>query len=111
MPGSAGLQGQVDGGVPRLAKLRGNRARIHTIASGHGASNVRVFGSVARGDDGPGSDVDLLVDLDVQTRGLLPLAAMSDELSALLDERVDVVASGALAREVLTSALSEAVPL
>ena len=75
MPGSAGLQGQVDGGVPRLAKLRANRARIHTIASGHGASSVRVFGSVARGDDGPGSDVDLLVDLDLHTRGLLPLAA------------------------------------
>ncbi|WP_052113521.1 nucleotidyltransferase family protein [Actinotalea fermentans] len=111
MPCSDGLQGQVDGGVPRLAKLRANRARIHTIASGHGASNVRFFGSVARGDDGPGSDVDLLVDLDVHTRGLLPLAAMSDELSVLLDERVDVVASGALAREVLTSALSEAVPL
>jgi len=111
MPGSAGLQGQVDGGVPRLAKLRANRARIHTIASGHGASNVRVFGSVARGDDGPGSDVDLLVDLDVHTCGLLPLVAMANELSALLGEPVDVVASSALAPDVLASALLEAVPL
>lgn len=60
------------------------------IAHRHGASNVRVFGSVARGEDGPDSDVDLLVDLDVRTRGLLPLGAMADELSVLLGERVDV---------------------
>lgn len=111
MPGPVDAQRQSDDGVPRMARLRANRDRILRIAHRHGSSNVRVFGSVARGDDGPGSDVDLLVDLDVHTRGLLPLAAMSDELSVLLDERVDVVASGALAREVLTSALSEAVPL
>lgn len=99
------------GGVPRMVKIRANRARIRSIARCHGASEVRVFGSVARGDDGPGSDVDLLVDLDVHTCGLLPLVAMAIELSGLLDERVDVVASAALAPDVLVSALLEAVPL
>ncbi len=111
MPGSAQAQREADDGVSRLAKLRANRARIRTIASGYGASNVRVFGSVARGEDGSGSDVDLLVDLDVRARGLLPLGAIADELSALLGERVDVAPASALAPHVADSALAEAVPL
>ncbi len=94
-----------------MARLRANRDRVLRIAHRHGASNVRVFGSVARGEDGPDSDVDLLVDLDVRTGGLLPLGAIADELCALLGERVDVVASAALAPEVIASALKEAVPL
>ena len=94
-----------------MANLRGHREQILKIAQRHGASNVRVFGSVARGQDGPGSDVDLLVDLDVRTRGLLPLAAIADELSALLGERVDVAPAGALAPHVAEAALGEAVPL
>ena len=94
-----------------MEKLRANRDRIRHIAYRHGASNVRVFGSVARGEDGPESDVDLLVDLDVRTRGLLPLGAMADELSALLGERVDVVAASTLASSVANSVLAEAVPL
>lgn len=104
-------QRQVDARAPRMDKLRANRDRIRTIANRHGASNVRVFGSVARGDDGPESDVDLLVDLDVPTRGLLPLVAMAGELSELLGERVDVVAASALASDVADLALAEAVPL
>ncbi len=97
--------------TPRMANLRGHREQILKIAQRHGASNVRVFGSVARGQDGPGSDVDLLVDLDVRARGLLPLAAMADELSALLGERIDVAPAGALAPHVAEAALVEAVPL
>jgi len=49
--------------VPPLAALRGLRNAITRVATRHGASNVRVFGSVARGTAGPASDVDLLVDL------------------------------------------------
>ena len=97
--------------TPRMAKLRAHRDKIVKVAQRHGASNVRVFGSVARGQDGAGSDVDLLVDLDVRTRGLLPLGALADELSVLLGERVDVAPADALAPHVAESALAEAVPL
>lgn len=96
---------------PRMAKLRANRDRVRRIAHRHGASNVRVFGSVARGEDGPDSDIDLLVDLDVHTRGLLPLGAIADEVSALLGERVDVAPASALAPHVADSASAEAVRL
>jgi predicted nucleotidyltransferase len=67
----------------RMAKLRANRDRVRRIAHRNGASNVRVFGSVARGEDGPESDIDLLVDLDVRARGLLPLGAIADALVSL----------------------------
>lgn len=99
------------GGSRRLGKLRAHREQVLEAARKYGASNVRVFGSVVRGTDGPDSDIDLLVDLDVHVVGLLPVGALAQELSQLLDERVDVVASGALAPEVARSALGEAVLL
>jgi uncharacterized protein len=102
---------QFDVRTPRLTKLRTNRAQIRSIARRHGAANVRVFGSVARGDDGPASDIDLLVDLDVHRVGLIPVMRLRDELEALLDERVDVAPRSALADHVAAQALSEAIPL
>jgi predicted nucleotidyltransferase/DNA-binding XRE family transcriptional regulator len=102
---------RLDVRTPRMAKLRANRERIRRVAHRHGASNVRVFGSVARGEDRADSDIDLLVDLDVRGRGLLPLGAIADELSQLLGETVDVAPAGALAPHVAESALAEAVPL
>lgn len=102
---------RLDVRTPRMAKLRANRDRVRRIAYRHGALNVRVFGSVARGEDGPESDVDLLVDLDVRRSGLLPLGAIADELSALLGERVDVAPASALAPHVADSVHAEAVPL
>lgn len=111
MPHPVETQRLVDARAPRMERLSANRDRIRTVANRHGASNVRVFGSVARREDGPESDVDLLVDLDVPTQGLLPLVAIADELSALLGERVDVVAASALAPHIAASVLAEAVPL
>ena len=102
---------RLDVRTPRMAKLRVNRDRIRRVAHRHGASNLRIFGSVARGEDGPDSDIDLLVDLDVRTRGLLPLAALQDELQELLGERFDVVPQDALAPHVAANALAAAVPL
>lgn len=67
-----------------------NRDAILRIAHRHGARNVRVFGSVARGDHRPTSDVDLLVEMD-QDRSLLDLVGLSQDLEALLQRRVDVV--------------------
>src|SRR5450759_3928667 len=97
--------------TPRMAKLRLNRERIRRAARKHGATNVRGFGSVARGQDRADSDIDLLVEMDVRSRGLFPLAALGDELAALLGEHVDVVPVDALAPDVAANALAEAVPL
>ncbi len=63
------------------------------------------------GVDRPDSDIDLLVDFDVRSRGLFPLAGLQDELAALLGERVEVVPQDALAPHVAKNALAEAVPL
>ena len=94
-----------------MVKLRENRERIRRAAHRHGAKNVRIFGSVARGTDQPDSDIDLLVDFDVRSRGLFPLAGLQDELAVLLGEKVDVVSQVALAPHVAKHALAEAVPL
>ena len=63
--------------------------------SRHHASRVRLFGSAARGDDRPDSDIDLLVDFD-EDSSLFDLMRMSRELEALLGRPVDVVSAGGL---------------
>lgn len=75
--------------TPQLETLLAGREEIMEIAARHGASNVRVFGSVARGDAGPGSDIDILVDLE-DGRSLLDLAALHLELEDLLRFRVEI---------------------
>ena len=71
---------------------------------------MRVFGSVARGEDTPLSDVDLLVDLDADV-GLVALSALERELSDLLGTRVDVVPADTLKRRVRDEVLAEAISL
>jgi len=66
------------------------RDTVRAIAAGHGGSNLRVFGSVVRGEERPGSDVDLLVDL-AEGRGFDDYLAIVEELEALLGRRVDLV--------------------
>jgi predicted nucleotidyltransferase len=95
----------------RLAKIRANRELIRRAARRHHASNVQVFGSVARGEDGPHSDIDFLVDLDVRHLGLVPVMELQEELERLLGERVEVAPRDALAPHVAEQALAEAVPL
>lgn len=75
--------------IPRLDVLVAKRAEIIEVAGRHGASNVRVYGSVARGEAGPGSDVDLLVDME-QGRSLLDLAAIHLELEDLLGFPIEI---------------------
>ncbi|SFE74554.1 hypothetical protein SAMN04488035_0365 [Flavimobilis marinus] len=94
-----------------MAKLRRHRRAILAAAHRHGAANLAVFGSVAAGTDGPTSDIDLLVDIDVRTRGLMPILELQDELETLLREKVDVAPRSALALHVAARALTEAVPL
>jgi len=69
--------------------LSENRPAILRAAKAHGAGNVRVFGSVARGEASADSDVDLLVDLE-PGRSLLDHAALVIELEALLGRKVDI---------------------
>jgi transcriptional regulator with XRE-family HTH domain len=66
---------------PLALALREHRAEIKAAAERVGARNVRVFGSVARGEDTAESDVDLLVDFPVRERGLLPLLPSSSTAS------------------------------
>jgi uncharacterized protein len=71
-------------------RLRAQRDDVTAAATRHGASNVRVFGSVARGEEMADSDVDLLVDLP-DGAGLFLLARLQRELEEILHARVEVV--------------------
>lgn len=94
----------------RARKVRQAKLAIKEMVEKSGASNVRLFGSVARGEDRKSSDIDFLVDFDL-SKGLLPIHRLNKELSKLLKERVEVAPVDALKPEVLRNALSEAVPL
>jgi uncharacterized protein len=87
-----------------------NRAEILRLAASHGARNVRVFGSVARGETGPESDVDFLVDLDPD-RTLLDLGGLLMDLQDLLGRKVDMVTEKGLHWYIRDRVTREAVPL
>jgi uncharacterized protein len=72
-----------------------HREALRLLAQRHGASSVRVFGSMARGDAGRDSDVDLLVQLKPDVSGLA-LGGIAVDAEALLGRRVDVLTEGAL---------------
>jgi predicted nucleotidyltransferase len=89
---------------------REKRAEILHRAEARGCRNVRVFGSVATGENRPDSDVDLLVDLD-PGRGLLDLGGLLSDLHDLLGVDVDLVESGSIHPYIRDRVLAEAVPL
>jgi predicted nucleotidyltransferase len=93
-----------------LESLRRLSAEIAAVAERRGASNVRVFGSVARGDADASSDVDLLVDLDPD-RSLFDLGGLLMDLTELLGTDVDVVTEASLKPRVRNRVLAEAVAL
>jgi len=90
--------------------IRKKRSRILAIAGQHGARNLRVFGSVARGEAGPESDLDLLVELE-PGRSLLDHIALIQDLEEALGCRVDVVTEAALKERYKKRILKEAVPI
>jgi hypothetical protein len=81
--------------VPLRDDIRQQRDAIRLIAARHGASNVRLFGSVARGEERPDSDVDLLVDLE-DDRGFRDYLALAEELEGLLHRKVDLLLARSL---------------
>ena len=97
-------------GTIGLDDLRARRNEILEIAARHGASNVRVFGSVARGEARPGSDVDFLVNL-AEDRSLLDHVRLMLDLQALLGCIVDVAEESGLKPRARDLVLGEAVPL
>ncbi len=90
--------------------LKAYRHDILRLAERHGARNVRVFGSVARGDARPESDVDLLIDLE-EGRSLLDHAQLQVDLEQLLNRKVDVVSARGLRPRIRDRVLRDAVPL
>lgn len=94
--------------IPEL--LEEKREEILRVAACYGARNVRVFGSVARGDSQPNSDVDFLVDLD-EGRSLFDLGGLLMDLQQLLGCRVDVVTERGLRARMRDRVLAEAMRL
>lgn len=85
-------------------------ADIRAIAARHGAHNVRIFGSAARGEAGPQSDFDFLVDVGAETSSWFPAGLVVD-LEDLLGRRIEVVTERGLNPEIRERVLSEAVSL
>ena len=86
------------------------RDQVLRIAERYGASRIRVFGSVARGDADEASDIDFLVELEAG-RSLLDLGGLQFELETLLGRSVDVVTERGLKARVRDRILREAVPM
>jgi predicted nucleotidyltransferase len=106
--GAVGATGFAAGAARALVDARRNE--ILELAARRAASNVRLFGSVARGDDGPDSDFDFMVALAPGT-GFVQLAGLKLDLEALLSRPVDVAPADVLKARVRRSALEEVVTL
>ncbi len=94
----------------RSVALPAIRDDVRRIAAAHGAGNVRVFGSVGRGEQDVASDLDLLVDM-AEGRSLFDLIALSNDLEESLGVDVDVVTEASLSPYIRDQVLDEAVAL
>lgn len=90
--------------------LKSKREEIIAVAKKHGARNVRVFGSVVRGDDNNSSDVDFLVDLGDNLSFFFP-GGLIIELEQLLGRKVDIVTAKSLKIQIKEEIMKEAVNL
>jgi predicted nucleotidyltransferase len=106
-PASTSVRGQLG---PRARELRRRRRALLDAARAHGVRGVRVFGSLARGEEVPGSDIDLLVDLQ-EGRTLLDLAAFRREAQEILGIPVDVATPDMLKERIRAEVATEATPL
>ena len=94
----------------RIEELRAQRAEILRLAAEHGARDIRVFGSLARGEADASSDIDFLVDMGTG-RSLLDLGGLLEDLRELLKHPVDIVTERGLKARIRERVLREAVPL
>jgi predicted nucleotidyltransferase len=91
-------------------RIQQRREEILRVAADHGAGNLRLFGSVARGEDTAESDVDLLIDVTGETTPWFPASLVAD-LEQLLIRRVQVVIHRSLSPLIREAVLRDAVPL
>jgi len=96
--------------VEPIELLRSRREEILRIAKKYGARNIRLFGSVARGEADESSDVDFLVEMD-PGRSLFDMGGLLMELQKLLGRKVDVVTERGLKKRIRDRVIREAVPL
>lgn len=94
----------------RATALRRRRARVLEVARARGVRKVRAFGSLARDQEHPGSDIDLLIELE-PGRTLLDLAAFRREVQTILGVPIDVATPDMLKERIRAEVLSEALPL
>ncbi len=90
--------------------IQEKRDEICAVAAKHGAHNVRIFGSVVRGEAGPNSDIDFLIDVGPSTSSWFPAGLILD-LQEILGRRVEVVTEKALSPFIRDYVLREAVAL
>lgn len=94
-----------------LDELRKKRDVIKALTGHYGAARIRVFGSVARGEERPDSDVDFLVELPRGYDLFRQRLPLTDELAQLLNRRVEVIPEHELNRYIRDRVLKEAVDL
>ena len=90
--------------------IKSNREAILKIAAKHGAKNVRIFGSVARGEDDEKSDIDFMVEMGPE-RSLYDHAALLLELQELMKIKVDVVTEKGINARIRGRVLKETIPV
>jgi len=95
---------------PLGRRVRRQRRKLIEAAAVYGITGLRVFGSVARGEDRPDSDVDILVDVAANV-GLLALGHATQELETILNARVDLVPAAGLKADVARRIEKDLVPL
>lgn len=91
--------------------LQEKREEILSIAAKHGAYNLRVFGSVARGEETPSSDIDFLIDYDLNKITAWFPTGLIQDLENLLERKVDVVTTNSLHYFIQDKVFQEAIPL
>jgi predicted nucleotidyltransferase len=96
--------------IDSITLLKNKRKDILRVASKYGARNVRIFGSLARGETREDSDIDFLVDME-PGRSLFDLGGLLMDLQSLLAQKVDVVTEKGLRPRIRDRVLKEALPL
>lgn len=90
--------------------LRSKKDSILSIATMHGAKKIKVFGSFARGEDKPSSDIDVIVNLE-EGRSLFDLIALKNDLEELLGRKVDVVTEESIHWYIKDKIIQEAIEI